>query len=109
MANIRLNAEIITDWESFHETFKQAMGFPGYYGMNMDAWIDCMSCLDDADGCMTRFNLDATETLNIEIAEIESLNVRCPEIVDALIKCSALVNKRYLAFGRPPALALVFL
>jgi hypothetical protein len=109
MANIRLNAEFITGWESFHEAFRQAMGFPGFYGMNMDAWIDCMSYLDDPDAGMTRFNLDVTETLNIEIAEIKSLNVRCPEIVDALVECSAIVNKRYLVFGRPPALALVFL
>jgi hypothetical protein len=109
MVNIRLNAEAITGWTSFHETFKEAMGFPGFYGMNMDAWIDCMSYLDDADAGMTRFNLGATETLNIEIAEIESLNARCPEIVDALVNCSAFVNKRYLADGRPPALALVFL
>ena len=109
MANIRLNAEAITDWESFHETFRRAMGFPGFYGMNMDAWIDCMSYLDYADAGMTRFNLDATETLNLEIAEIESLNARCPEIVDALVNCSALVNKRCLAVGRPPILALVFL
>jgi hypothetical protein len=109
MANIRLNAEFITGWESFHEAFKQAMGFPGFYGMNMDAWIDCMSYLDDPDSAMTSFKIGATETLNIEIVEIMSLNVRCPEIVNALVECSAIVNKRYLAFGRPPALALVFL
>ncbi len=68
-----------------------------------------MSYLHDEDAGMTRFNLDVTETLNIEIAAIESLNVRCPEIVDALIECSAFVNKRYLEAGKRPVLALVFL
>ena len=35
----------ITDWESFHHVFKQTLGFPGFYGRNMDAWIDCMTCI----------------------------------------------------------------
>lgn len=62
-----MDAEAITGWESFHETFRQVMGFPSFYGMNMDAWIDCMSYLDDEDARMTRFHLGAEESLSIEI------------------------------------------
>ncbi len=109
MAIVQLNTSLISDWASFHLVCKEAFGFPEFYGKNMNAWIDCMSYLHDEDAGMTRFNLDVTETLNIEIAAIESLNVRCPEIVDALIECSAFVNKRYLEAGKRPVLALVFL
>ncbi len=32
-----------------HDAFDRIFGFPEYYGRNMDAWIDCMSCIDDPD------------------------------------------------------------
>lgn len=28
----------ITDWPSFHEVFAEALGFPSFYGKNMNAW-----------------------------------------------------------------------
>ena len=37
----------ITDWDSFHETFAAALGFPSYYGRNMNAWVDCLTYEDD--------------------------------------------------------------
>lgn len=40
MATVRLPTERITDWESFHEVCREVFGFPDFYGMNMDAWID---------------------------------------------------------------------
>ncbi len=76
--------------------------------MNMDAWIDCLTYLDDSDG-MSRFHLAPGETLNIEVTETESFNSRAPEIFDALVECSAFVNQRYVAAGKPPVLSLVFL
>jgi hypothetical protein len=50
---VRIDATSIRDWNSFHAVFKQAMGFPDFYGANMDAWIDCMSYLDDPAAGMT--------------------------------------------------------
>jgi hypothetical protein len=44
---VTIPADRITDWESFHSVFKQALGFPDFYGRNMDAWNDCMTYLDD--------------------------------------------------------------
>lgn len=44
----------IIDWPSFHAVFEEALGFPGYYGWNMDAWIDCMTYVDNADYGMLR-------------------------------------------------------
>jgi hypothetical protein len=40
----------IYDWDSFHDTFATALGFPSFYGRNMDAWIDCLTYRDEDDG-----------------------------------------------------------
>ena len=75
--------------------------------MNMDAWIDCWSYLDEGDG-MSRYHLAPAETLNIEVTDTESFNSRVPEIFDALVECTAFVNRRYLEAGKSPLLSLVF-
>ena len=108
MARARLETESITDWQSFHEACREAFGFPDLYGMNMDAWIDCMSYLDE-DAGLTRFNLAEGEMLHIEVSATESFNRRLPEIFDALVECGAFVNQRYLEDGKAPVLSLVFL
>src|SRR5262245_31328461 len=108
MATVRLNSETITDWESFHNTCKQVMGFPDFYGNNMNAWIDCLTYLDEDDG-MSRFQLTENEMLQIEITDTEGFKSRLPEIIDALIECSSFVNRRYSDSGKSPKLALVFL
>ena len=108
MAGVRLNTDKIIDWQSFHQTCKEAIGFPDFYGMNMNAWNDCMSYLDE-DAGMTRFLLSQGEALHIEITDTESFNSRLPEILDALIECSAFVNQRYIEDEKLPPISLVFL
>jgi len=108
MATVRLDASLIIDWNSFHTTCRETFGFPEFYGMNMNAWIDCLSYLDEGDG-MSQFHLAPEETLNIEVAGTESFKSREPEIFDALVECTASVNQRYLDAGKSPLLALVFL
>jgi len=74
----------------------------------MDAWIDCLTYLDEKDG-MSRFSLAKEEMLHIEISDTEDFNSRLPEIFDALVECSAFVNRRYVDAGKSPALSLLFL
>lgn len=108
MASVRLHTESITDWRSFHETCREAFGFPDFYGMNMNAWIDCLSYLDEDSG-MTRFQLTAGEMLHIEVSSAQDFNSRLPEIFDALVECGAFVNQRYVEEGKAPALSFIFL
>jgi hypothetical protein len=74
----------------------------------MDAWIDCLTYLDEDDG-MSRFRLASGETLDIQVADTESFNSRVPEIFDAFVESTAFVNQRHLAAGKSPMLHLVFL
>ena len=108
MAEVRLNTKQIKDWKSFHLLCKSEFGFPDFYGTNMNAWIDCLTSIDEGDG-MTYFHLAKGETLNIEVSDTEDFNSRLPEIFDALVECSAFVNRRYIDDRKSPVLSLRFL
>lgn len=108
MATARLNTEVITDWQSFHEVCREVFGFPEFYGMNMNAWIDCLSYLDEGDG-MSRFHLAVGEMLHVEVPAAESFKARLPEIFDALVEGSAAANRRCIESGKPPALSLILM
>jgi len=42
--NVHIDGSKISDWGTFHHHFSEVFGLPGFYGRNMDAWIDCMTC-----------------------------------------------------------------
>ncbi len=105
---IRLDSTSINDWESFHNTCRRVFGFPDFYGMNMNAWIDCLSYLDEGDG-MSRFHLSEGDRLDIELVETNSFKKRLPEIFDALVECTSFVNQRYSERGVSTRISLTFL
>jgi hypothetical protein len=104
---ITIDASRITNWETFHDVFAAALGFPDFYGRNMNAWIDCMTTLDDHEP-LTAIRLATGEFLTLAIDHIDDLALRCPEIYTALVDCSAFVNWRRIERGAPPVLALSF-
>ena len=105
---VEIDGNRIDGWESFHDLFADAMGFPAFYGRNMDAWIDCMTSLDDPDDGMTSIHAPEDGVLVLSVRHCTSLAARCPEIYDALVECSAFVNYRRLEAGERPVLALSF-
>jgi RNAse (barnase) inhibitor barstar len=102
----RIETKKITDWASFHSVFADTLGFPDFYGRNMNAWIDCMTNIDDG---MTRFTVAPGELFHLEVADTKDFAKRLPEIYQALIEDSAFVNWRRVDVGEPPILALVLL
>ena len=105
---VKLETSRITDWNSFHAESKKALGFPEFYGANMDAWIDCLSYLREGDG-MSRFVLAGDELLHIEVVDSESFHHRLPEIFEAMVECVSFVNRRYRESGDGPAISLVLI
>jgi RNAse (barnase) inhibitor barstar len=103
---VRLQTKSITDWDSFHSVFAETMGFPEFYGRNMNAWIDCMTGFDDG---MTRFTIAPGELFHLEVADTKDFAQRLPEIFQAFIECAAFVNWRRVEQGERPVLALVLL
>ena len=103
---VRINADLITDWDSFHDIFKITFGFSDFYGRNMDAWIDCMTDIDAPENGMTKIWIKKTDTLVIEICNSESFKERCNDIYLALLECSAFVNYRKLENNEQAMIAI---
>ena len=106
MATITLNLEAVVDWESFHDVCSRTLGFPEFYGRNMNAWIDCLSYLEEGEG-MCRYKLNPGERLDIVMPNFEKFSREFQEICAALLECTAFVNQRYVASGDIPRIALI--
>jgi RNAse (barnase) inhibitor barstar len=103
---VRLETAAIVDHETFHDVCAATFGFPAFYGRNMDAWIGCLTYLDDG---MSRFDLPRGEVLTIEVIDFEALRSRAPEVAKDLVECAGFVNERAAEMGDPPRLKLVLL
>ena len=106
MPKVVIDSKAIHDWETLHSVCKETFGFPDFYGRNGDAFIDCLSYVDEDDG-MSRFALKPGETLTIEIADAYGFADRAPEQANALFAWIAAVNERYVEDGKQPVLLLV--
>lgn len=60
MPYVQIDGNELTNWATFHDVFETVLGFPSFYGRNMNAWIDCMTSLDaPADGMTTIHGTEA--------------------------------------------------
>ena len=105
---VNIDGSTIIDWDSFHDVFAKAFGFPEFYGRNMDAWIDCMTALDVPEDGMTTVYCEPGTLITIEITNAKSLERRCPEQFSALVDCIAFVNWRRIESGGQPVLTLSY-
>ncbi len=108
MTVVTIDLAAVSDWPSFHEAFALAFGFPSFYGRNMNAWVDCLTCLDDPDAGMTSVSVPHGEVLALRLLNVAPFQSRCPDQCAALIECSAFVNHRRMETGDAPVLALSF-
>jgi hypothetical protein len=107
MEPITIPVEKITDWASFHDVFQQTLGFPDFYGRNMNAWIDCMTSVDMAADCLSAVTVAQGELLVLRIDNPFDFKRRCPEQFDALLEGTSFVNYRRTEIGEQPVLALL--
>lgn len=104
---IDLPVKRIADWTTFHEVCEEVLGFPAFYGRNMDAWIDCMTYADDPDAGMVRAAVQPGQLMTLRIDDAADFARRCPEQFDVLIECTAFVNYRRVETGGTPVLSLL--
>jgi RNAse (barnase) inhibitor barstar len=107
-SEVSIDLREVHDWSSFHATFSQKMGFPDFYGQNMNAWIDCMSSVDAPDERMTTVHAPENGILVLILHSVRDFKTRCPEILDALIDCLAFVNFRRMEQGDAPVLSISY-
>lgn len=106
MKTVLIDARTIDGKASFHEVFASALGFPSWYGRNMDAWIDCMSSLDDPSDGMSQVMVQPGEVLVLLVQNAGALKLRCPDLWRDLLECAAFVNWRRIERGQPAVLAI---
>ena len=105
---VKLDTRRIADWESFHNVFAEVFGFPAFYGRNMDAWIDCMTHLDDPSAGMMKVHAPPGGVLALELEDVDNFIHRCPDQYGAIIECAAFVNWRRIQTGESAVLALSY-
>ncbi|HPF39581.1 MAG TPA: barstar family protein [Phycisphaerae bacterium] len=105
MPLVTIDGRQIRNWRSFHSVFASAFGFPDFYGRNMNAWIDCMTSLDDPDAGMTSVHRSAADPI---VLQLDHVNAMPNEIYDELVAAAAFVNWRRLEVGETAILMLSF-
>jgi len=105
---VRIDGAAITDIESFHSLFATTLGFPDFYGRNMDAWIDCLSYLDDPAAQMTSIHAPQGGVITILIENAEAMKGHCPDVFQAMNDCAAFVNYRRALKGNAPLLSMAY-
>ena len=93
----------ISDWDSLHDAFADALGFPAYYGRNSSAWIDCMTYPNEE---CSSVSLADGETLTVHLKAVQDLKKRMPQLLSDILEMSAFVNFRRIEIGEPPILLI---
>ena len=102
---VSIPTEEIRDWDSFHTVCARVLGFPDFYGRNMNAWIDCMTSIDHPAHGMTAVHA-AAGTLAIQLGDCTNFAQRCPEQYEVILDSAAFVNYRRIDLGDRPVLAI---
>ena len=99
MKTVLIDGAAIKDEASFHHVFKEAFGFPVFYGCNFSAWVDCMSYLDEPEAGMSSVSVPTGEVLAIAVENAKAFKKSCPDVWLAFLECAAFVNWRRVEQG----------
>ena len=108
MGTILINRKDLTSWDYLHDHFSVLFGFPAWYGRNKDAWIDCMTFLDQKDENRASYNLAPESLILIEIFDVSDLDPAHYEVFRSLVDCASSVNYRRIELGLKPFLLLSY-
>jgi hypothetical protein len=109
MRVVAIPTDQILDWPSFHDVFAKAMGFPRFYGRNLDAFVDCMRSLDTPNDGLSSVKVESGGLVTLDLGAGQAFRERCPDQYAAVVEISAWINAERLdRFGEPPLIALAF-
>ncbi|MFH2046804.1 MAG: barstar family protein [Pseudomonadota bacterium] len=96
MKTIHLPFDIFKDEETFHAAFAKVMGFPDFYGSNWDAWIDCMSYIDDSEAGMSQVQVALGAQIEFVVSGYKfSRELDESDVFHNFCICSGFVNTRF--------------
>ncbi|MGE3073280.1 MAG: barstar family protein [Dehalococcoidia bacterium] len=94
MVTVEIDLTGVSGMPSLHHEFARAMGFPDFYGNNMNAWEDCMGDLSaPGQPGMTRIEVPRGEDLVLLLKGARDLRERAPDVLGALFDSTANVNR----------------
>ena len=103
IVEVKIDGASITSEDSFHDVFFERLGFPEYYGRNWDAWIDCLTYVDEPDtGMCRRVQVEVGSFLLLCIENSETFKRKCKKVFNNFLECTALVNNRRVRASRAP-------
>ncbi len=105
MVIVLLDSGDLQSFPSFHDTFQREFGFPDFYGRNMNAWIDCMTSLDEPNDGLTSVHCAKGDLVTVCLANAGQIPA---DVFEALNECAAFVNWRRIEVGELPVLALAY-
>lgn len=105
---IRIDARRLIDAAGLHAALNEAFGFPGEYGNNLDALVDCLTYLDDRKAGMSRVQLRPGEVAVLVLEHMDGRGKPTDHQVTSLLDVVAFVNWRRLERGQPPVLAVAY-
>ncbi|WP_371169253.1 barstar family protein [Aliiroseovarius sp. 2305UL8-7] len=105
---LRIDVGNVSSWKDFHDLFVRELGFPEFYGQNMNAWIDCMTSLDAPGDGLTTTHIEPGKVMTLYVQNAAKLKSAQPQIWEALNECSAFVNLRRIDVDMPPVLSLAY-
>jgi len=74
--------------EDFHRSIALELGFPGYYGANLDAFNDCLG------------DVSAKGGLAVVFWGFDAFHARCPDTAQSILDIFAGVSRTHLLFGQ---------
>lgn len=103
---VKIPTDEIHDWDSFHSVFARVLGFPEFYGRNMNAWIDCMASIDEPEDGLSSVHGTKEAGILLDLGDCTEFAKRCPEQYEAILDCSGFVNYRRIEVGEDPVMSL---
>jgi RNAse (barnase) inhibitor barstar len=108
ITSVEIDLTHVHDWDSFHAEFAQALGFPEFYGANMNAWEDAMSDLSKPGLVgMTKVEVPLGDDLVLVLRGAQELRAAHPDIFGALIDSTAHVNRLKVTIDNATRLLLL--
>ncbi len=105
---VKIPVDEIVDWESFHTVFARELGFPDFYGRNMNAYIDCLTSIDEPLDGLTKIHGTQEAGLLLDLGDCTEFAQRCPEQYEAILDTAGFVNYRRMVIGEDPVISLSF-
>lgn len=101
---IEIDFSEVKSLDDMHQLLKNELGFPDFYGKNVNALIDCLTSLRYPEDNMIATTIEKNEVLEMKI---KSLPMDSLLILNHFLIAIESVNQRYLDRGETTPIALI--